>query len=313
MADAFSPFGLNLFGEPADQQTGSGTLADRFIMPPFSVFMTDTDRWQKRKRAWLSHGIQSEIGRDEGLAFTHNGSIALQDGHTVVDSGLTGTSVFDAVLCELAYAWWCPAGGRVIDPFAGGSVRGIVASLMGYRYTGVELRPEQVAANVKQGKTITPDNPPSWIVGDSSDIQHLALGSYDFMFTCPPYGDLERYSDDPRDLSTMSYETFILSMRTILARTFDMLKDDSFAAIVVGDFRDRRGNYHGFPADVMSIAHDCGMGYYNHAIIVNSIGTIRITAANTFRTRKLSKRHQDFMVFVKGDGKKAAAKIREQA
>lgn len=29
------------------------------------------------------------------------------------------------VLCELAYRWFCLAGGLVLDPFAGGSVRGI--------------------------------------------------------------------------------------------------------------------------------------------------------------------------------------------
>jgi len=35
----------------------------------------------------------------------------------------------------------------VLDPFAGGSVRGIVASRLGYRYVGIELRQEQVEAN----------------------------------------------------------------------------------------------------------------------------------------------------------------------
>ncbi|MGB3315839.1 MAG: DNA methyltransferase, partial [Albidovulum sp.] len=40
----------------------------------------------------------------------------------------SGTSIFDPVLCEIAYRWFCPQGGTVLDPFAGGSVRGIVAS-----------------------------------------------------------------------------------------------------------------------------------------------------------------------------------------
>ena len=34
----------------------------------------------------------------------------------------SGTSIFDPVLCEIAYRWFCPAGGTVLDPFAGGSV-----------------------------------------------------------------------------------------------------------------------------------------------------------------------------------------------
>ncbi|HXF87125.1 MAG TPA: hypothetical protein VNK48_02075 [Xanthobacteraceae bacterium] len=45
----------------------------------------------------------------------------------------SGTSIFDPVLCEIAYRWFCPPGGSVLDPFAGGSVRGIVASRLGRR------------------------------------------------------------------------------------------------------------------------------------------------------------------------------------
>src|SRR6185295_8430413 len=29
----------------------------------------------------------------------------------------TGTSIFDPVLCELAYKWFCPPGGSILDPF----------------------------------------------------------------------------------------------------------------------------------------------------------------------------------------------------
>jgi len=48
----------------------------------------------------------------------------------------SGTSIFDPVLCELAYRWFCPLDGQIVDPFAGGSVRGVVASLLGRRYWG---------------------------------------------------------------------------------------------------------------------------------------------------------------------------------
>lgn len=45
------------------------------------------------------------------------------------DTYQSGTSIFDPVLCELAYRWFTPADGSILDPFAGGSVRGIVAAL----------------------------------------------------------------------------------------------------------------------------------------------------------------------------------------
>jgi hypothetical protein len=46
----------------------------------------------------------------------------------ILEVASTCTSIFDPVLCEIAYRWFCPSGGTVLDPFAGGSVRGIVAS-----------------------------------------------------------------------------------------------------------------------------------------------------------------------------------------
>ena len=47
------------FPENEDRQT----LAERFGVPPFSVLDARQGYWQERKRAWLSLGIQSELGR----------------------------------------------------------------------------------------------------------------------------------------------------------------------------------------------------------------------------------------------------------
>lgn len=38
-------------------------LTECFIVPPFSVLDTRQGYWQERKQAWLSLGIQSELGR----------------------------------------------------------------------------------------------------------------------------------------------------------------------------------------------------------------------------------------------------------
>lgn len=46
------------------------SLAERFIIPPFSVFDTRQGYWQTRKRQWLALGIKSELGR--GGQMTYN-------------------------------------------------------------------------------------------------------------------------------------------------------------------------------------------------------------------------------------------------
>lgn len=56
--------------------------------------------------------------------------------------GNGGTSVFDPCVCEMDYTWYTAPGDEILDPFAGGSVRGIVAHQLGRTYTGIELRQE---------------------------------------------------------------------------------------------------------------------------------------------------------------------------
>lgn len=56
----------NSGGGEGNASNGNGSLADRFGIPPFSVLNAREGWWQDRKRAWLSLGIQSELGRQGG-------------------------------------------------------------------------------------------------------------------------------------------------------------------------------------------------------------------------------------------------------
>ena len=219
--------------------------------------------------------------------------------------GQTGTSIFDPVLCECVYTWFMPADGAVLDPFAGGSVRGIVAAHLGYKYIGIDLRPEQVEANMAQAEAIIPDNIPRWIVGDSRDLSELYSDAVDFVFSCPPYYDLEIYSDDERDLSTLgTYEQFIADYRDIIGKSVGLLRDDRFACFVVGDMRDKRGFYRNFVADTIAAFRDADMELYNEAVLVTAVGSLPIRAGKQFGGyRKLGKTHQNVLVFYKGDPK----------
>lgn len=219
-----------------------------------------------------------------------------------------GTSIFDPVLCEVAYRWFSPPDGRVLDPFAGGSVRGIVAALLGRKYTGIDLSAAQIAANEQQAETITPDARPTWHVGDSRDVAGIAPGTYDMIFSCPPYADLERYSDDPRDLSTLSYVAFLEGYRAIIAASCTMLAPDRFACFVVGDVRDPKGLYRNFVSDTIAAFHAVGLALYNEAILVTAVGSLPIRVGKQFTSgRKLGKTHQNVVIFVKGDPRRATA------
>jgi hypothetical protein len=238
-----------------------------------------------------------------------DGSEEYEGGDAWIASGAdTGTSIFDPVLCELCYRWFCPHGGMVIDPFAGGSVRGVVAGCLGRRYFGMELQVGQLVANEVQAANIEPDPLPRWQLGDSVTDFEAAAPWGDFLFSCPPYGDLESYSDDPRDLSTMTHEKFLAAYREIIRAACRRLQPDRFAAFVVGDFRDAKGRYRNFCCETISAFKAAGLDYYNEAILVTSVGSLSIRIKKQWEgARKLGKTHQQVLVFCKGDGAAAAA------
>lgn len=221
----------------------------------------------------------------------------------------TGTSIFDPVLCETQYAWFSRKGDSIIDPFAGGSVRGIIAVEMGRHYKGVDLRKEQIEANIKNAEICTGEQP-EWICGDSVNIKAIAPGEYDFMFTCPPYGSLEVYSDDPSDISNMSDDDFDKTYEKILSETVDMLKDDRFACVVVGNYRDKKGYLRDLCGLTVKAMQNAGAKYYNDFIVVTPIGSLPIRAGKAFQaSRKMGRTHQYCLCFVKGDPKKATERL----
>jgi len=221
-----------------------------------------------------------------------------------------GTSIFDPVLCEISYRWFCPPGGQILDPFAGGSVRGVVAGKLGYSYYGVELRAEQVAANNEQRSEIIPECAETvrWHNGDSlADSSWADAPDADFVFTCPPYFDLEVYSDDPADLSNCSgIDEFQQGLEQAFAQTNQKLRNDRFAVVVMGEVRDDNGNLYDLIGRTVQAAEAVGWNYYNDGILVTSVGSLALRAARIFQGgRKLARTHQYVMVFVKGDWKRA--------
>ena len=264
-----------------------------------SILDTRKKEWQSRKSWWIQkYGIQSELGRENTISTSK-----FWDDVTV--------SVFDAKLCEDIYTSFVPPSGSVLDPFAGGSVRGIVAEELGFDYTGIELSQEQVDANRLQS------NKPTWVCGDSDDVLDTLDDKYDLIFTCPPYHDLEIYSDNSNDLSNMSWDEFLTKYKSIIQKSYDKLKDNRFFIIVVTEIRDRMttgnykiGKYKGFVPSTISIAEECGFHYYNDVVLINtSQQSGRMSNVYFNRNRKVASTHQNVLMFVKGNPDLATIEI----
>ena len=280
-----------LFGE---EKIKNPSLRERFIENPFSVLDTKQGDWQKRKKKWLELGIKSEIGRKTNT---------LKYSKTLLETrkSYTGTSIFDGALTELMYKWFCIDGGKILDPFAGGSVRGIIANYLGYKYTGIELREEQVENNKEQAQNILPNNIPNWICGDSDKELDNLNEEFDFIFSCPPYFNLEVYSDLTDDLSNMTHKDFLGKYNSIIKKSLSLLKVGGYAVFVVGEVRDKEGYYIDFVGDTKRLFIQNGAKLYNDMILLeNGLNTAAMRAGHLFlASKKVVKIHQNVLCFKK--------------
>lgn len=260
--------------------------------------MLDTKQgyWQKRKKAWKEIGLQSEVGRGDSLLGEGLNKLAKKK-----SENLTGTSVFCPVLCEVIYNWFGIKDGIVYDPFAGGSVRGVVAEMLGQKYIGIDLSQKQVDANQINADKLGVC--PVWYCDDSRNADaYIPDGSADLVFSCPPYHNLEKYSDHPLDLSNMNYTDFMEAYTDIISISCSKLKENRFAVFVVGDIRDSKGAYRDFISDTKRIFQENGLCLYNELILLEQYGTAPMRASFAFKAkRKTIKVHQNVLVFYKGD------------
>lgn len=293
---ALSDWGINMSWDHSSNSNSSnnsdksknGSLNDRFIVPPFSILDSRKGYWQKRKYdVWRPLiGDMGESREDTlmksleikykdlylktkkhraelGISFREylDKYVSEEEKERAAKKTLgVGVSLFDPVLSEIICKWFTPSlGAKIFDCFAGDTQKGLVFGYCGYPFTGVELRQEQVDVNnrVLEGR----DLPVAYICDDGRNVaKHFAPESQDLLFSCPPYFDIEKYSDLDNDASNQkSYADFIAILDTAFKSALTCLKNNRFAVVVVGDVRNKRtGYYYDFCGDIKRIMREGG-------------------------------------------------------
>ncbi len=262
-------------------------------IPPLSILDTRRGYWLDRKKYWNNILPESLEGRNEHLSYSK--------GISALNGGMNGTSRFDPTLTELIYNWFIPQNCKnICDPFSGGNTRGLIAEILKYKYIGFEVRKEQLEIDNNHAKEIKVN--PIFIHDTSLNLlEYVNKESQDLIFTCPPYYNLEIYSNQNDDLSNCkTYEEFLDSYKIILKNCYDVLKSNRFFVIVVSEIRNK-GIYCGLVSDTINILKSFNLKFYNDAILINNFGTAHLRIANSYRNRKLVRVHQNVLIFYKGN------------
>ena len=278
-----------------DKNDNMGNLNDTFIVPPFTVLDSRQGYWRERKRVWRSLIKDFGESRQGGLTGDHTSD-------NIMNNVNSGVSILDPVLAESLITWFTPVRGKVFDVMAGDTVLGYVSGYKGHTFTGIEIREEQAKLNNQRTKSMNC----TYICDDGRNVlNHLPQGSQDLFISCPPYFDLEVYSDLTNDASAQeSYEEFYDILDTALRNGIKALKDNRFGIIIIGDVRDTNGHYYDLPGDIIRTFRDEGMVLYNKAVLVEGAGTLPVRVGRYMKNRKLGKQHQEVLIFYKGDTSK---------
>ncbi|KKN46257.1 hypothetical protein LCGC14_0674640 [marine sediment metagenome] len=117
----------------------------------------------------------------------------------------------------------------------------------------------------------------------------------------PPFSVLDARQGSWQDRKTMPYNEFLCAYRSIINKSLVLLKPGGFACFVVGEVRDKEGNYRDFVGDTKRAFIDNGVNLYNDAVYLeNGLNTAAMRADKQFKaSKKLVKIHQNILVFKK--------------
>lgn len=321
--------GTNNQGKSNGSGDSTPSLNDRFVVPPFSILDTRKGYWQARKKMWRE--LIGDMGESRNDTLITSPEIKYKDLYQRTrkhreELGVSfkeyldkyvpddvkereaskvlsaGVSLLDPVMAEIICRWFGQENCKTFDCFAGDSVFGYVSAYLGNEFVGIELRPEQAKLNNERVEGMAA----RYINDDGQNVaQHIAPDSQDLLFSCPPYFDLEKYSDLENDASNQdSYEDFIKILENAFKVAVGCLKDNRFAVIVVGDVRDKHsGFYYDFCGDIKRIFKEAGMLLYNEIILVETGASTALRAGRYMESRKVAKMHQNILVFYKGNPK----------
>lgn len=257
------------------------------------------DWWNSTTTIWPVDELIKRRVRDWRRLTGETGHDGERDGTFRADhnSLYTGThSVFPAPLMEMIIMrYGGPRGSHILDAFAGGPPRGLVSAIMGHRYTGFEIRQEQIDENMAILTSLKLKGA-EYINGDGRFLATDTL--FDCAITCPPYFDLEVYSDQQDDISNLGdYSEFNASMWLCAQAHRERMRPGSFVCIIVGLFRDKTGELIDFPADTVLNFCDAGFKYWQHIILSKNFASAAVRAGNAWRGHKLVPRHENLLIF----------------
>ena len=151
-------------------------------------------------------------------------------------SGAQSVSNFRPTIARYIYMTYCEAGATVLDPCMGygGRLLGSIVSPTIYSYHGVDPCVKTYDGNCRLDVELNESSHNKFFNVPFEDFTTTML--YDFVFTSPPYFDLEKYSDEPTQsyIRYPHYDEWVKGfLEPLIKKSYGYLKKGRYFAINV--------------------------------------------------------------------------------
>jgi len=264
-------------------------------MIPYSIWESDDPKFsnpilkylkERQGKSTRENTLKSFGGAGENTAYTAT------------------TSYFNPKLCKMVYSSYCPKNGTIFDPFSS-VVRPYVAKILDYNYTGCEVRKDECDKinNILNTNALFETSEVNVLNMDCREFE--SDKKFDLIFTCPPYWNLETYSEQDNDMSAISnYADFLVEMGRVYSKCSSLMYEESYCCFVVADFRDYSegrkliNRLVPFVSDMIRCGEDAGLSLYDKVIIKKPMGTAP-SRLKLWNKRKTVRIHEELLIFKK--------------
>ncbi len=169
---------------------------------------------------------------------------------------------------EFLVTYYTPEGGITLDPFMGRCTNGFACLEHGRKFIGYDVFDKNVIRTQQVMEEYYPDSDFQLFNSDGTELHELKDKSeyLDAVVADPPYFlKVEKYSQDERDLSSMSHEQYLEKMRNCFQELYRLIKTSDFEKkifypVIFKVSHQRRGTKGIIDMDVefQRLAHDAG-------------------------------------------------------
>jgi DNA modification methylase len=216
-------------------------------------------------------------------------------------------SIYNPTQAEFILKYYTEEGWDILDPFAGRGTRSLMSLRLGRNYYGIDVCLGTVSENIRKIEEKKFKNI-KWEVkvGDGTRPHEVFPNqTFDAIFTCPPYYNIERYSGEEGDLSYLSDMEFEKSIEVMFQNLKGIIKKSSyiekrFHPLIFTLGTVRRGDKGLLDMDFLfqEIGRNCGFTLHDKLITVNRAPGAGFTFRRNWDYKFLCKTHETTLVFV---------------